>query len=75
MDLLDDLRLREHQDLGAVLQIDRVPGEPLAAEIVLAQLVRVDQRAHRAVEDHDPLGEDLFEPLSDIAHCVFRHRL
>ena len=33
----------------------------LPAKILLVELVRVDQRPHRAVEDHDPPGQDLFE--------------
>ena len=28
--------------------------EPLAAEVLLGQVVGVEQRTHRAVEDHDP---------------------
>ena len=35
--------------------------EPLAAEVVLLERVRLDHRPHRAVEDHDPLGEDLVQ--------------
>ena len=39
----------------------RVGREPLAAEIRLGQLVALDHRAHRAVEDEDALGEEVVE--------------
>ena len=35
--------------------------EPLAAEVVFLELVGLDHRPHRAVEDEDPLGEDLLQ--------------
>ena len=40
-----------------------MPGEPLAAKVLLGQLVRVDQRPHRAVEDHDPPIENLLKSV------------
>ena len=73
MDLLDHLGLAERHDLGAVSEELGVIAEPLAAIILLRRLVRVDHRPHRAVEDHDPLGEDLLKAISRIGHWTSRH--
>ena len=50
-------------------------GEPLAPNILFAELIGVNERAHRAVEDHDPARQDLFEPLADVSVSSRRHRL
>ena len=39
-----------------------MPGEPLAPDIFFTELIGVDERTHRAVEDHDPPRQDLIEP-------------
>ena len=43
-------------------QVAGVVGEALAAEVGLDQLVALDERAHRAVHDHDPLAQQVVEP-------------
>ena len=61
MDLADHVGPREHEELVVALQVARVVAEALAAEVGLAELARLDHRAHRAVEDEDALGEDPLE--------------
>jgi len=68
VDALDHRRLREDEDLGAVLEEVRMVREAVAAVVRLFGLVGVDHRAHRAVQDHDPLGQDRVEGAS--CRCV-----
>jgi hypothetical protein len=55
----DDIRLREHQQFVVSLHVDRVVGEARAAEVRFLQLVALDHRAHRAVEDQDAATEQV----------------
>ncbi len=55
--LADDVGPRQHQQVVVALQVARVILEALAAEVGLGQLVPLDHRAHRAVEDEDALRE------------------
>ena len=50
------------EQLVVAADVRRVVGEALAAEVALIERVALDQRAHRAVEDDDPLEEQLVEP-------------
>ena len=50
------------------LQIARVIGEPLAAEIRLGQLVALNHRAHRAVEHEDTAVERRSQFLEHSLH-------
>jgi hypothetical protein len=59
VDAADDLGPREHQQLVVPLYVDRVVGEARAAEVRLGELVALDHRAHRAIEDQDAAGEQL----------------
>ena len=59
VDLRDDLRLREVQEVGVALDVARVVAEALAAVLLLGEPAPVDEHAPRAVEDEDPLGEEL----------------
>ena len=61
MNLLDHLGLREDEDLRAVLQQKRMFRESGPFVIFLGRLIGIDHRAHRAVEDENPLGKNLFE--------------
>ncbi len=38
-------------------------GELLAAKVALIEVVRMDHRAHRPIEDENPLGEKAFKHL------------
>ena len=73
--LFDDLGLCQHQGFGAVLDAEMMVGEPLAANILFAELIGVNERAHRAVKDHDSARQDLFEPLTDLSVASRRHGL
>ena len=63
MDLRDLVRVREAEDVGEVLEVLVMAGKPLAAHAALVQPERLDLRAHRAVEDQNPLGEQRFEQV------------
>src|SRR5262249_33572654 len=54
--LRDELGVRETEDVGVALHRRRVLGEALATEVLLRELVGLDQRSPRAVEDEDPLA-------------------
>jgi len=57
----DDLRAGEHQQVVVALEVLRVVEEALAAVVRLAQLLLLDHRAHRAIQDQDAFGEKLAE--------------
>ncbi len=66
VNLLDQLGTTEYQDLRAILEVADVPGEPAAPVVLFRELIGVKQRPHRAVEDHDPARQDLFELAVDV---------
>ena len=51
---------RQRQDVVVALEVAPVSAKALAAEAALVQLVLLDHRAHRAVEQHDALFEQPF---------------
>jgi hypothetical protein len=53
MDLLDDVRLRQIEDVRRALEIARMIGELRAAIRLFVQPVALDHRPHRAVEDEN----------------------
>ena len=57
VDRADDVRAREHEDVAVALQIARMCANRVAAEVRFRQLVPLDHRPHRAVEDEDPAFE------------------
>ena len=57
VDLVDDVRTGEDQQVVVALEVLRVVPEPFAAEVRLRELVTLDHRPHRAVEDQDPRTE------------------
>ena len=57
VDVTDDVGLGQREDVGVALEVVVVAGERLAAVVVLAELVALDQGAHRAVDHEDPLAE------------------
>ncbi len=57
VDLGDDVGPRDGQEIIVATQILGMRAEPLPAEILLLQRVRLDHRAHGAVEDEDALRE------------------
>ncbi len=63
VDRADDIRTREDEDVAVAAQILRVILEALAAEVGFRQLVALDHRPHRAVEEEDALVERAAEGL------------
>jgi hypothetical protein len=72
VDLADHVGAREHEDLVVAAQVARVVAEALAAEVGLAELARLDHRAHRAIDHEDPLGEDPLECASGLGSAALR---
>ena len=54
----DGRRLGQAQQVAVAAQVARMVAEPLAAEVGLGELVGLEHRAHRAVEDEDPLAQE-----------------
>jgi len=63
VDVGDDLRLGQHEEVVVAAQLLVVVREPLAAVVGLRRPVALDHRPHRAVEQHDALGQGLAECL------------
>ena len=61
MDAGDHRRAGQHQQIVVALEVFRVVEEALAAVVRLAQLLLLDHRAHRAIQDQDAFGEKLAE--------------
>ena len=57
MDRADDVGPRQHEHVAVALEVARMVREAVAAEVGLRQLVALDHRPHRAVEDQDAFGE------------------
>ncbi len=68
MDLGDDLRSGQVEDVRIALDVVRVRGEPLAAILLLGELAAMDEHAPRPVEHEDPLGEQFLELCADVLH-------
>jgi hypothetical protein len=58
MDGADRRRLGQAQQIAVAAEIARVVAETLAAEIRLAELVGLEHRPHRSVQDEDPVAKD-----------------
>ena len=71
VDAADDVGPRQHEEVVVALEVARMGGEPLAAEIGLRQAVPLHHRPHRPVEDEDPAAEDRVE---HVARSLFGHR-
>ena len=63
MDVGDDLRAGERENVVVAPQVAAVLAQPLAPEAALIELVPLDHRAHGAVEQHDALPEEALETL------------
>ena len=59
MDLADDLGLGQREEVVVAAQVLRVVGEALATEGGLVEAPVLEHRAHRPVEDDDPLAEQV----------------
>ena len=61
VDLLDHVGARDHEHVVVALEVVRVVLVPLAAEVILAELVLLHGGAHGAVNHHDALLHDLVD--------------
>ena len=67
------VRPREAEDVGEVLQVLVVVGEALAADGGLVEPQGLDLRAHRAVENENPLVQERFEAGGLVDDGRLRH--
>jgi hypothetical protein len=68
MDAADDVRTCQHEHVAVALQVVRMRRKPFAAKVFLLQLVPLDHRPHRAVQNQDALCEQFVELLRDVHH-------
>ena len=68
MDAADQRRLRQREQVVVAAQVAAPAAEALAAELLLGEALALDHRAHGAVEDQDPLGEQRLQQGSAIVH-------
>ena len=68
--LAHDLRLRQVEQVRVVLDVARVAGEALAAEVGLGEAAALQQHAPGAVEHEDPLLCELPDLRCDVARHV-----
>ncbi len=61
MDVADDVRPREAEDIVAALEVDKRGDKLLSPPLALAYPVALHHRAHGAVQDHDALLENFTE--------------
>ena len=53
----DGRRLGQAEQVAVAAEVARVVGEPVTAEVGLGELEGLEHRAHRTVEDEDPLAK------------------
>src|SRR5882724_5078522 len=71
MDVADDLRLRQHEQVVVALDVTRPVAETLAAILGFLELVLLDHRAHRTVENQDAAVQAALELLADgVVHAA-----
>ena len=73
MDVGDDIRARERQEIVVALEIAAVILETLAAEIRFLELARLDHGAHGAVQQQDALARSR-SSSAETVHGGFRYR-
>ena len=71
MNPLDDVRLRDVQEIVQTLEVFAAPvRETRAAKRRLVQLVLLDHRAHRAVNDDDALAQQALKMFDSVRHWL-----
>ena len=70
MDVADDVRARQVEDVRVAGDVARVVAEAVAAVRLLPAHLPLDEHAPRAVEDGDALPEDGFEPFPRVLHLL-----
>ena len=73
VDIDDVPGMRQTEDVGEILQIAIVVGKPLAPDGRLVQLQPLNLRAHRPVEQQNPLVEQGFQGFGLIIHIQSEH--
>ena len=69
MDVENDIGARQHEHIVVAAQLFSMRFETLAAEVLFRQLVALDHRPHRAIENQNALRQKMFKSCSD-AHRV-----
>lgn len=64
MDVVDDVRLGDGQQVVVAFEILGVAGELGAAEVVLLEPVALDHGAHGAVDHQNPPAQLLLQPVA-----------
>jgi len=64
VELLDELRARQTEQIVAALEVARVIAVGLAAKAGLVEPMRLDQRTHRPVENEDSLPQKLMQSFA-----------
>ncbi|SLD10786.1 Uncharacterised protein [Mycobacteroides abscessus subsp. massiliense] len=70
MDALDDVRLRQREEIVVTDKVARPVGEALTAISGLVGPVALDSRAHRAVDHQDPLFESSRQRLCAVGSDI-----
>src|SRR4051794_25956404 len=73
MNLTDDIRARQDQQIVVSLYIAMMVPEPLTSEVRLRQRVSLDHRSHCAIEEKDSPGEQFVQAL-DRRHAASAFR-
>ena len=68
VDLGDDLRMREVQEIRVALDVLVVSAETLATVLRFRETSAMDEHAPRAVEHEDALGEKLLQLSTNVFH-------
>ena len=61
VNLLEQRRLREREQIAVALEVTRPCSEPLSAQVGIAQPVALDHGPHRSVQNHNALPHQLGE--------------
>ena len=75
MNVFDDLRLRQHQQIIAAFERLGMGGKAGTAKIFLVESIPLDGRAHGAVEDQNSLGQQLCQNFFGAGNQVSLHGL
>ena len=75
VDGADHLRLGDAQQVVVPLQVAIPVGKALTPEIALLQPMLLDHRAHRAIENHNALGQEIAQGLMPVAGRFTPHKV
>src|SRR5262245_10975799 len=67
MQLFNPFRMAQDPRLGAIPECHRMVAEALPAVVLFTGLQRINERAHRTVEDEDTLIKQLIDSTADVA--------